>query len=216
MNKRSKELADWRKRDRQRVTRMMEDIQNSRVESFYNNLTADGMPWEIALRQLAKLQDVPVEFQKAFQSAWRETKYIPLGIRNHSVLCAALRVMFPPYTGPAVQLFRGARFNEARRRQYSLSWTDDRAAAERFARDYSGMLHGSVILETIAPPAAIIAQMEYPQPWTDAEREEILREAPNATFDEYHHEREFLVDRRRLETVTVAQRFTGTSAADLC
>jgi hypothetical protein len=39
---------------------------------------------------------------------------------------------------------------------------------------------------------------------------------PNATFDEYHHEREFLVDRRRRETVTVAQRFTGTPAADLC
>jgi hypothetical protein len=43
--------------------------------------------------------------------------------------------------------------------------------------------------------------MEYPQPWTDAEREEILREHPNARFDEYHHEREFLVDRRALETV---------------
>jgi hypothetical protein len=61
-----------------------------------------------------------------------------------------------------------------------------------------------------------LRRWSIPQPWTDAEREEILREAPNATFDEYHHEREFLVDRRRLETVTVAQRFTGTPAADLC
>jgi hypothetical protein len=115
MNKRSKELADRRKRDRQRVKRMMEDIKNGRVEGFYNNLTADGMPWELALRHLAKVQVVPVEFQEVFQSAWRETKHIPLGIRNHSVLCAALRVMFPPYTGPAVQLFRGAHHNEARR-----------------------------------------------------------------------------------------------------
>jgi hypothetical protein len=74
-------------------------------------MEADGVMSRGTIRMV---QDVPVEFQRAFQSAWRETKYIPLGIRNHSVLCAALRVMFPPYTGPAVQLFWGARFNEAR------------------------------------------------------------------------------------------------------
>src|SRR6516162_10477436 len=120
---------------------------------------------------------------------------------------------FPLYTGPAVRLFRGAGFNEFRRRQYSLSWTDDRAAAERFARDYSGLLHGSVVLETVAPAAAIIAKIEYPEPWTNSEREEILREHPNTRFDEYHDEREFLVDRRELGTVTVAQQFHRPAGA---
>jgi hypothetical protein len=200
-----------RKLDRQRVTWLMEAVQNGNVESFYNNLTADMMPWEMTLRRLAKLQNVPVDFQKAFQSAWIETKHIPLKVQSHSVLCAALRVMFPPYTGPAIRLFRGASCNEVRGRRYSLSWTDDRATAERFARGYSQVPHGGVILETIAPPTAIIAQMEYPEPWTNAEREEILREHPNVTFNEYHDEREFLVDRRGLGTVTVVQRFTGAS-----
>ena len=195
------------KLDRQRVTWLLKAIQNGEVESFYHNLTADTMPWDMALRQIAKLQDVPVEFQKAFQSAWIATKCIPLKTRNHSILCAALRTMFPLYTGPAVRLFRGAGFNEFRRRQYSLSWTDDRATAERFARDYSGLLHGSVVLETVAPAAAIIAKIEYPEPWTNSEREEILREHPNTRFDEYHDEREFLVDRRELGTVTIAQQF---------
>ena len=113
--------------------------------------------------------------------------------------------MFPPYAGPAVRLFRGAGFNEHRKRQYSLSWTHDRTVAEQFARDYSELPDGSVILETIAPPAAIITQIQYPEPYTEAEREEMLRES--ISFDEYHHEREFLVDRRELGTVTIAQQF---------
>jgi hypothetical protein len=198
---------EQRKRDRQRVTRLLKAIQQGDSESFYNNLTADVMPWEMALRRLAKLRDVPLEFQQAFQSAWIETKTIPLKVRSHSILCAALRVMFSPYVGPAVQLFRGAGFTEAKRRCYSLSWTVDRVTAERFARDYSALSSGSVVLETIAPPAAIIAQVSYPEPLTGAEREEILRAHPNAQISEYHDEREFLVDRRRLERIIVAQRF---------
>jgi hypothetical protein len=68
------------------------------------------------------------------------------------------------------------------------------------------MADGSAILETVAPPGAIIAQIAYPEPWTDSERKEILHEYPNTNFNEYHDEREFLVDRRGLETVTVVQR----------
>jgi hypothetical protein len=48
--------------------------------------------------------------------------------------------------------------------------------------------------------------MEYPDPVTDAEREG----HPNTHFNEYHDEREFVVDYRGLEVVTVVQRFNGT------
>ena len=174
------EQRDQRELDRQRVTLLVEAVKNGHWENIYYILTADGMPWEMALRRLTKLRAVPAVSQQAFSRAWMESKSVPLKVRNYSILCAALRVMLPPYTGPAVRLFRGACFNEVQRRQYSVSWTDDRSVAERFARDYSEMAHGSVILETSAPPAAIIGQMEYPGPLTDAEREEFLHEHPNA------------------------------------
>jgi hypothetical protein len=90
-----------------------------------------------------------------------------------------------------------------------VSWTADRGTAERFARDYSHF--GSVVLETLAPTAAIIAQVSYPEPVSDAERDELLREHPNLQIDEYHEECEFLVDRRKLEMVTVALRIEGGS-----
>jgi hypothetical protein len=163
----------------------------------------------LALRQLTKLRDVPVEIQQAFQSAWIETKTIPLKARNHSILCAALRVMFPPYTGPGVRLFQGAAStnigggNTAYRGSHR-----GRTVCPRLFKYVR-----RVVLETVAPAAAIISKIEYPQPWTDSEREEILREHPNTNFNEYHDEREFLINRRRLRTVTV-QRLTGASTSD--
>jgi hypothetical protein len=130
-----------------------------------------------------------------------------LKVNNLSLLCAVLRKTFPPYTGAPVRLFRGASSTEHRNRTYGVSWTADRSTAERFARDYS--YFGSVVLETLAPTAAIIAQVPYPEPITDAERQELLREHPALLIQEYHDEREFLVDRRQLETVTVALRIEG-------
>jgi hypothetical protein len=154
-------------------------------------------------------QNVAVEYRRAESQLDR----LPVPLSS-AATCAALRVMFPPYTGQAAVLFRGASFNEAKRRAYGVSWTKDRTVAERFARNSSELPDGSVILETIAPPAAILAQITYPEPMTDAERQEILREHPYVRFDrsdEYHDEREFLVDRRGLKTVTVLQRLSGAA-----
>jgi hypothetical protein len=206
-------LKQERKQNRQRVAHLMKAIERNDWRRVYDNMTADMFPWAMALSQLAKLQDVPAEIQETFQSAWIETKTVPAQVNNHRLVCAALRVMLPPYTGPAVRLFRGAGFNEHRKRQYSLSWTEDYATAERFARDYSVMHSGSVILETVAPPAAIIAKVKYPEPYTEAEREEMR--LGNIRFDEYHEEREFLVDRRGLGVgaVTVVQRFAPSEAS---
>jgi hypothetical protein len=194
--------------DEPRAALLMEAIRHNDCESAYKNLVADMFPWRTALPQIAKLRKVSPDMQQMFLSVWRETKTYAIAVVKHPLLCRALRVMFPPYTGPAVRLFRGEWSGEAP--QYGLAWTDDYATAERFARDYSELPSGSVILETVAPPAAIIAKMEYPDPVTDAEREEILREHPNTDFNEYHDESEFVVDYRELQVVTVVQRFNGT------
>jgi hypothetical protein len=207
-----KQIRDFerqqRKRDRWRVKMLMQAVQDGDSEWFYDNLTADMMPWEMALRALAKLPEIPIDFQQAFRSAWIETKQLPLKVRSHSLLCKVLRMTFPPYTGPAVRLFRGACFNEHQNRSYSLSWTTDRSTGERFAKDHAfAQCGGNVLLETLAPTAAIITQIKYPEPLTDAEREQLLRQYPGLQIHEFHDEREFLVDRRNLGTITVAQRF---------
>ena len=65
-------------------------------------------------------------------------------------------------------------------------------AAQGFAGDYRVWSTGSVILETVAPPAAIISAMEYPPPVTEAERAEW--DLPTTTkIIEWHDECEYLV-----------------------
>ncbi|WP_156435097.1 hypothetical protein [Bradyrhizobium lablabi] len=42
--------------------------------------------------------------------------------------------------------------------------------AEQFAETYRVMSEGSVVLETVAPPEAIITAVEYPPPITEGRR----------------------------------------------
>lgn len=104
----------------------------------------------------------------------------------------ALRVLLPPYRGLAVTLFRGDGARNCRRRTYGLSWTSERAVAEDFAkRDWRTTEGGSVVLQTLASPDAILC-------------------APYLHDDRYG-ENEYLIDRRRLSCVTVLQRFPQLS-----
>jgi len=64
-----------------------------------------------------------------------------------------------------------------------------------------------VLLETLAPPAAIICAVDYPEPATQDEIEKLKREHPNADFDEFHEEREYVIDRRHLNAVIVVRRY---------
>jgi hypothetical protein len=63
----------------------------------------------------------------------------------------AMHVLFPPYRGPAVRLFRGADAPEARRRKFfGISWTSDIEAAHWFAKRYADCSVGGVVFETTA------------------------------------------------------------------
>src|SRR4029077_9200884 len=85
------------------------------------------------------------------------SKTLPRRVGDHRALCDAARVLLPKYRGPAVHLFRGAGALERRRRAYGMSWSADVAAAGRFAEEHRVMDGGSVLLETVAPPEAIIS-----------------------------------------------------------
>ena len=198
--------------DRERIKLLMEAYWAGDADRFRDNMTSDLFPWRLALKEFVKLSSVPPQMQSAFQTAWIWAKHLPREVDDHPLVCAVARVMLPAYAGPAVRLFRGACLLERQRRIYGLSWAADIAVAESFAKDYQEDLPGdSVVLETLAPSAAIICEMSYPEPFTAEER------ASNASahFEEFHDEREYIVDRRLLKAVTVVRRLPGYSQQDL-
>ena len=111
-------------------------------------------------------------------------------------------------------LFRGASAGERRRRIYGLSWTADVAEAEWFARERQKWSGGSVVLETLAPPEAVICAVNYPAPITIDELKrlfpgssELNLEGMHKLGSDYNHEREYVVDRCHLNAVTVVRRY---------
>ena len=154
--------------------------------------------WRLACKAVARLEKIEPAIRRAFLEVWTETKSLPLTIGDDRVTRDAIRILLPPYTGKQpVRLFRGTTFRERRRRTYGFSWSEDRATAERFAENHAHVAaelkrmqlgHDplnleAVLLETLAPPSAIIC-------------------APR-----HYDEKEYLVDRRRLNVVTVARRW---------
>lgn len=63
----------------------------------------------------------------------------------------------------------------------------------------------------IPPPAAIICMLEYAKPFTEEEKEEFRRDHPDIHFEEWHTEREYIVDRRYLRDVCVTRRYPPDS-----
>ena len=110
-------------------------------------------------------------------------------------------------SGRKLRLFRGAGASERRRGVYGISWTSSLSTAQDLAESYRVWRGGSVVLETTAPPAAIITAIEYPPPITEAEKLE-LGLPPTTNVVEWHDECEFLVDRRQLGHVKVLRRYS--------
>jgi hypothetical protein len=90
----------------------MRACQSGDVEALYQavdwlNVTIDG--WPRAMRKVARhVQSVSPDIQEAFAEVWRESKMLPLHVGDNRALCDAIRILLPPYHGPAVRLFRGA------------------------------------------------------------------------------------------------------------
>jgi hypothetical protein len=161
--------------------------------------------WPRALHAIVReISEVKPDIQDAFLKVWVQTKMLGLRVDNNRTLCRALRVLTPGYKGEALRLFRGTGAGERRRAAYGVSWTSDLSAAEGFAESYRDWSGGSIVLETVAPPEAIISAVEYPPPITEAEKAEL---PPNVKVVEYHEEREYLVERRLLGPVKVLRRY---------
>ena len=149
--------------------------------------------WARAMRAAARLISVPRAVQEVFLQV-----YMTNGDRireecDDLALADGLRVLLPKYEGPPMLLFRGESFRNRSRRTYGLSWTPSADIAHSFAENgfYRTFDGGSMLLETLAPPAAIIC-------------------AP-ALVDNKYAEKEYIVDRRHLTVVTVIDRFSQLS-----
>jgi hypothetical protein len=148
----------------------------------------DGGGWARAMRAAARLTSVPRATREFFLQL-----YLDYGdsIRQECDdldLMAGLRALLPKYKGAAVRLYRGESFYNRSRRTYGLSWTASREVARAYAETgfYRTFKGGSVLLETLAPPSAIIC-------------------AP-ALLDDRYKESEYIVD-RRLTFVRLIERF---------
>jgi hypothetical protein len=94
------------------------------ADHFYNG-------WHAAFGRIGNdaVPDISPEIKIVFQQVWIEKKQMALTIDNTRLLCRALRRLLPPYSGPAVVLYRGATRRGWRR---GVSWSDDIEAARLF------------------------------------------------------------------------------------
>jgi hypothetical protein len=190
-------LARERRNNRAGAKALAEACAAGEVEAFFdavqflNEITVDG--WRLAMMRIAKLPAVSAEIQAAFLNVWAGSKMLPLRVGDRPVLARALRILMPgDYRGTAFQIYRGASWQERRRRRYGFSWTRHREVARRFA-DHWEPTFGGVVLETLAQPDAVL----------------LLREDEN-----YYDEGEIVIDPFRLGKVTVVERLLPDTAAD--
>jgi hypothetical protein len=152
-----------------------------------NDLTIDG--WRHAFKAVAKGRRPNSQIQKMFLRVWIESKSIQRRVGDDRVCLDALRLLCPRYQGASVRLFRGDSFENRCHRTYGIAWSADRDTAMRFAREpwHNGRKGGSVLLETLAPREAIISSTHL--------------------IGDHYGEQEYLLDRRRLKSVKVIDRY---------
>jgi hypothetical protein len=148
---------------------------------------ADKYLLERAFKAIRNLPPLSIDIRERFVWVWLEWgDSLRSQVNNDVVLLDALWKLLPPYKGPAMTLYRGELFANRQYRTYGMSWTKYRDMGEGYAKLRS-CPGGSVLLETIAEPGAIICA------------------CPRS---EDKGEGEFVVDRRRLGKVRVLERFS--------
>jgi hypothetical protein len=155
----------------------------------YAASTFEGLEdgWRLAFREVAKLPAVAPAAQDRFLHLWLSTKELPRRVGDPKTLVAGLRKLFPrPVVTEPMLLYRGAEQSELRRRK-GFSWTVRIEKAREFAERFRNWEKGGVVLETVAPPEAILLVRGSPDP-------------------EYYDESEVVVDPFLLGTVRVVER----------
>ena len=89
--------------------------------------------WQAALRRVPHTV-VHAETRKFFVELWiHYGEHIRQEVNDDLLLGIALKVLLPPYEGPAMRLYRGEGAYNRKYRKYGMSWSSDVAVAEKFA-----------------------------------------------------------------------------------
>ena len=187
-----KEARKQHLRDRQAIRDATAAVQSGDADTFFGLIVEidqalDG--WRPLFRAITRGGvRPPADFGRRFSDLMStHGDHIRQECGDDLTLVRALRVIFPPHEGVALRLYRGEGAENRRRRTYGASWSLDREVAASFAQGlWQSSRGGSVLLETDAPPEAIVMVMRGG-----------------------HHgaEREVLVDRRRLTGTRVLRRY---------
>jgi hypothetical protein len=106
------DTAEYRRKDRARERAAAKALAEAGAAGdagkFFHALGSlrDGTlnGWTLAMREIARLGHVSEEIQTAFALIWASDRH-PLCHDPHAFL-DAMRVLFPPYRGPVIWLFR--------------------------------------------------------------------------------------------------------------
>jgi len=177
---------------RNSAKRLIQAVQGDDVDELFYALhwakDADGL--HRGFRGIGRLAAVSKMAQEAFLQIWMEDgDLIRSEVCDDRVVMDALWVLLPRYDGPGLTLYRGDGMANRKHRSYGLSWTRERDVGLAYAASRrSRYTDGTVLLSTFAPPEAIIC-------------------AP-FLHDNRFEECEYVVDRRRLNKVSVEQRLS--------
>lgn len=129
------------------------------------NSTSDS--WRFAMRMVSRLPSIAPDVREAFVAIWVEKAHLPLTVGDRPTLARALRVIFGPAdVKESLRLYRGCGARERRSGAYGFSWSTDKSTARMFAEPRQQIPGGGVVLETVAPPEAVLLVRE-PEDWFD-------------------------------------------------
>jgi len=145
--------------------------------------------WRAAALKMRRLGKPSPKICDNFYTMWVERGHrIRAHLADDRVLLDVLRVLLPSYSGSSLTLFRGESAARWRKRAYGSAWTSLEECALGFASGLNAVSpEGGVLLSTMAPVAAVIA-------------------GPNE-HSIFLGEYEYVLDRRRLDTVSLLKRF---------
>jgi hypothetical protein len=167
------------------------------LEDFWDQLN-QSREWTRIARQLAALNRVPKQTQRFFaRLVCTNGHVLRRGVSDDVALINAFRIVLPRYRGSrVVRLYRGQNALPPRSRTYGVFWTPSRALAERFRDSWlQDRRVSAVILETLAPPDAIISKIDIRIDFADGCFQPEL----------------YVVDRQRLRRVKVVSRMSRTA-----
>lgn len=150
--------------------------------------------WRELIRALTDLPPSSDQLAERFHTQWHVCHhFLRELVDNDDLLIGMLWVWLPRYQGSDLVLYRGENIDRFEAGRIGTAWSDKAETADMFAQGLNAVGKGGVILQTVAPAAAIIA-------------------GPSKHSAQWLGENEFTLDTSKLTGVEVIARFKPNSS----